>query len=66
MEEETFELDHDISTSDQTLFSYLHRLKVGKEPFFVSVATKEDKKEDFLEKFPDFLADLSNIIKELI
>ncbi len=66
MEEETFELDHDISTSEFTLFSYLHRLKIGKEPFFVSVATKEDKKEDFLEKFPDFLDDLSKILKELI
>jgi small GTP-binding protein len=66
MEEETFELDHDISTSDQTLFSYLHRLKVGEEPFFISVATKEDKKDNFLEKFPDLLEDLSKILKELI
>ncbi|MBY8983630.1 MAG: 50S ribosome-binding GTPase [Candidatus Lokiarchaeota archaeon] len=66
MEEETFELDHDISTSEHTLFSYLHRLKVGSEPFFVSVVTKEEKKEEFLEKFPDFLGVLSKILEEII
>ncbi|MHA2180003.1 MAG: ADP-ribosylation factor-like protein [Promethearchaeota archaeon] len=66
MEEETYEFDHDISSIEHTLFSYLHRLKVGKESFFVSVVTKEDQKENFLEKFPDFLGDLTDILKELI
>ncbi|MHA1932771.1 MAG: ADP-ribosylation factor-like protein [Promethearchaeota archaeon] len=66
MEEETYEFDHDISSIEHTLFSYLHRLKVGKEPFFVSVVTREDQKENFLEKFPDFLGDLTDILKELI
>ena len=66
MEEETYEFDHDISSIEHKLFSYLHRLKVGKEPFFVSVATKENQKEDFLEKFPDLLGELTKILKELI
>ncbi|GAH11730.1 unnamed protein product, partial [marine sediment metagenome] len=63
---ETYEFDHDISSIEHKLFSYLHRLKVGKEPFFVSVVTREDQKESFLEKFPDFLGDLTDILKELI
>ncbi|MHA2283511.1 MAG: ADP-ribosylation factor-like protein [Promethearchaeota archaeon] len=66
MEEETYEFDHDISSIEHPLFSYLHRLKVGKEPFFVSVVTKEDQKEDFLEKFPDFLGELTEVLEELI
>jgi small GTP-binding protein len=66
MEEETFELDHDISITDHNLFSYLHRLKVGEEPFFISVATRQNQKEEFLAKFPDFLDELSNILMELI
>jgi ADP-ribosylation factor protein 1 len=66
MEEETYEFDHDISSIEHKLFSYLHRLKVGKEPFFVSVAIKENQKEDFLEKFPDLLGELTKILKELI
>ncbi|MFX1455164.1 MAG: ADP-ribosylation factor-like protein [Promethearchaeota archaeon] len=66
MEEETFELDHDISITDHALFSYLHRLKVGEEPFFISVATRQNQKEEFLEKFPDFLDELSKILIELI
>jgi small GTP-binding protein len=66
MEEETYEFDHDISSIEHKLFSYLHRLKVGKEPFFVSVAIKENQKDDFLEKFPDLLGELTKILKELI
>jgi GTPase SAR1 family protein len=66
MEEESYEFDHDISSIEHKLFSYLHRLKVGKEPFFVSVVTKEDQKEEFFEKFPDFLSDLTKILEELI
>ena len=66
IEEETYEADHDISSLEHKLFSYLHRLKVGKEPFFVSVATKENQKEDFLEKFPDFLESLKKILEELM
>ncbi|MFW9894278.1 MAG: ADP-ribosylation factor-like protein [Candidatus Thorarchaeota archaeon] len=66
MEEETFELDHDISITDHALFSYLHRLKVGEEPFFISIATRQNQKEEFLEKFPDFLDQLSKILIELI
>jgi len=66
MEEETYEFDHDISSIGHTLFSYLHRLKVGEEPFFISVVTKEDQKEDFLGKFPDFLGELTKILNELV
>lgn len=66
MEEETYESDHDISSIEHKLFSYLHRLKVGSEFFFISVATKENQREEFLGKFPDFLGELSKILKELI
>ena len=66
MEEETYEADHDISIIEHKLFSYLHRLKIGQEPFFVSVATKDNQKEDFLEKFPDFLESLKKILEEMM
>jgi len=67
MEEEYIQdYDHDISSSDHTLFSYLHRMKLGSELFFVSVVTKESQKDDFLEEFPQFLDNLSVILKELI
>ena len=66
MEEESYEFDYDISTIEQKLFSYLHRMKVGTESFFISVVARAGQKESFLEKFPDFLDDLTKILKQLI
>ncbi|MFX1279969.1 MAG: ADP-ribosylation factor-like protein [Promethearchaeota archaeon] len=65
-EESTYEYDHDISSSDTALFSYLHRLQLGSEIFFISAVTKKDKKDKLLSGFPEFLEDLSKILKELI
>lgn len=65
-EESSYEYDHDISSSDHTLFSYLHRMKIGSELFFISVVTEETQKDEFLEDFPQFLDELSDILKELI
>jgi len=65
-EESTYEYDHDISSIEHTLFSYLHRLKLGSELFFISAVTKESRKDDLLINFPEFLEDLSQILKELI
>ncbi|MHA2008877.1 MAG: ADP-ribosylation factor-like protein [Promethearchaeota archaeon] len=64
-EESTYEYDHDISSSDHALFSYLHRMKLDSELFFVSVVTKETHKDEFLEGFPQFLDELSDVLKEL-
>ena len=65
-EEPSYEYDHDISTIKHRLFSYLHRLNLKSELFFVSAVTKEHQKEELLEKFPDFLDDLSKILSEMI
>lgn len=65
-EESTYEYDHDIAAIEHTLFSYLHRLKLGSELFFISAVTKESHKNDLLKYFPEFLEDLTQILKELI
>ncbi len=65
-EESTYEYDHDISSIEHKLFSYLHRLKLGSELFFISAVTKESHKNDLLTNFPEFLEDLTEILKELI
>ena len=64
MEEESYEYNHDISSTEEKLFSYLHKLQIKTESFFISVVTKN--KEDFLDKFPDFLEDLTKILDQLI
>lgn len=65
-EESTYEYDHDLDHIDHVLFSYLHRLNLGSELFFISAVTKKDKKDKLLTLFPEFLEDLSKILKELI
>ena len=65
-EESTYEYDHDISSVDQVLFSYLHRLQIGSELFFISAVTKKDQKDNLLAIFPEYLEDLTQILKELI
>ncbi|MFX1571133.1 MAG: ADP-ribosylation factor-like protein [Promethearchaeota archaeon] len=64
MEEESYEYDHNISSFEEKLFSYLHRKNIGTESFFISVVTKN--KEAFLDKFPDFIEDLTEILNQLI
>ena len=65
-EKDSYEYDHDISTIEHTLFSYLHKLKLGTETFFISVVSKRNQKDTFLENFPKFVEELSVILKQLI
>ncbi len=65
MEEEKYTSDYNFSTIEGTLLSYLHRLNLEKESFFVSVVIKEKLKDDFLLKFPELLEELSQILDQL-
>ena len=66
MQEESYEADSSFSVIGNELLSYLHKLKIGDQSFFASVIIKEDHKEEFLEKFSDFLVDVSKILELLI
>ena len=66
MQEESYDENHNFFTIEDKLLTYLHRLKIKSEIFFASVVIKENQKEDFLDKFPDFLEDLTKILNELI
>ena len=66
MQEESYDENHNFFTIEDKLLTYLHRLKIKSEIFFASVVIKENQKEDFLDKFPDFLEDLTKILNELV
>jgi len=66
MQEESYDENHNFFTIEDKLLTYLHRMKIKSEIFFASVVIKENQKEDFLDKFPDFLEDLTKILNELI
>ncbi len=66
MEEEKIEGNLDFSSAEGILFSYLLRKKIKNDTFFVSAVLKEQEKENFFKKFPDFLDDLTKILEQLI
>ena len=66
MEEEKYEGTFDFTSSEGQLFSYLLRTKIRNEMFFVSAVLKEQLKEKFFERFPEFLDDLTKILEQLI
>ena len=65
MDEEKYKSDYNFSTIEGKLLSYLHRLNLEKESFFISVVIKEKRKDDFLLKFPELLEELSQILDQL-
>ena len=66
MQEESIETDHDFSSIEDKLLSYLHRIKISDESFYVSVVIKKNKKDSLIDKFPEFLETLEEILKVLI
>ena len=66
MQEESYETDYALSSIGDELISYLHRIKLEGESLFVSVVIKEKRKETLLEKFSDFVSDLTKILKPLL
>ena len=66
MEEEKYEGNFDFTSTEGKLFSYLLKTKINNDIFFVSAVLREEQKLKFFEKFPNFLDDLTKIIKQLI
>jgi hypothetical protein len=66
MQEESYETNYALSSIGDELISYLHRIVLENESLFVSVVIKEKLKEQFLEKFTDFMSELIEILKPLL
>ncbi|MFW9969465.1 MAG: ADP-ribosylation factor-like protein [Candidatus Odinarchaeota archaeon] len=66
MDEEKIEGNFDFTSAEGILFSYLLRIKIKNDMFFISAVLRSEQKEKFFEKFPDFLDDLTKILEQLI
>jgi len=66
MEEEKYEGNYDFISTEGKMFSYLLKTKINNDIFFVSAVLREEQKLKFFERFPNFLDDLTKIIKQLI
>lgn len=66
MQEESYNENHNFFTIEDKLLTYLHRLRIKTELFFISVVIKEDQKDAFLGKFPEFLDYLTSILEQIV
>ncbi|MHA1661210.1 MAG: ADP-ribosylation factor-like protein [Promethearchaeota archaeon] len=66
IQEEDYKEDYNFTSMENNMLSYLHRLEFKKEIFFISVQIKEELKELLLERFSDFLVELTSIIESLL
>lgn len=66
MDEEKIEGNFDFTSTEGILFSYLLRIKVKTDMFFVSAVLRDEQKIIFFKKFPKFLDDLVKILEQLI
>ena len=65
MQEEDFKQDYNIFTIENKLLSYLHKITILQDAYYISVVIKEDLKENLLEKFHSFVEDVTNILESM-
>ena len=66
MQEEDFSLDHNFFDLENKLLSYLHKIKIRNESYYISVIIEEKFKEKLLEKFSDLVENISKILEAIL
>jgi small GTP-binding protein len=66
IQEESYEENSNFRLIGNELLSYLHKIEIYNYSFFISVILHENNKKDFLEKFSDFLVNVSTVLESLI
>ena len=66
MQEEKYQSDYNFTSIENSLLSYLHKIEIGGEPFYISVLVQETEKETLLQNFSDFVSDISKIMETLL
>lgn len=65
IQEENYKKIHDFSSIEDHILSYLHRIQLNGDDYFISILVDEKKKDHFMEKFSDFVMELTHIMEEL-
>lgn len=66
MQEEEYTIDYNIFDLENKLLSYLHKIKIQKETYFVSVVIEEQFKDNLLNRFPELVEDITNILESIL
>lgn len=65
MKEERYEAQYDFTSVEDSLLSYLHKVKINDEDYYVSVLIKEKDKEPLLNNFSDFIGEVEKIMNRM-
>ncbi|MBN1800911.1 MAG: hypothetical protein JW891_05350 [Candidatus Lokiarchaeota archaeon] len=66
MQEEKYDSDYNFTTIENNILSYLHKITVDKNNFYISVLIKEEYKETLLENFSDFIDEIEKVMNQLV
>jgi hypothetical protein len=66
MQEEDFSLDYNFFDLENKLVSYLHKITIRNDSYYVSVVIEENNKENLLDKFPDLVEDITKILESIL
>ena len=66
MQEEKYESNYNFTTIENNLLSYLHKIEIGGEPFYISVLVEESEKETVLQNFSDFVSEVRKIMETIL
>ena len=62
MQEEKYESQYDFTSVEDSLLSYLHKVKIKDDNYYISVLIKEKDKEPLLNNFSDFISEIEKIM----
>ncbi|MFX1277286.1 MAG: ADP-ribosylation factor-like protein [Promethearchaeota archaeon] len=65
MQEEKYESQYDFTSVEDSLLSYLHKITIKDENYYISVLVKEKDKDPLLNNFSDFLGEIEKIMNAM-
>ncbi len=66
MQEEDYNSDYNFFDLENKLLSYLHKIKIRNNPYYISIVLEEKFKEKLLDKFSDLVEDISKILDAIL
>jgi len=61
MQEEDFKLDYNFFTIESNILSYLHKININEEKYYISVVIDDSRRENLLGKFPGFVDEVKKM-----
>jgi small GTP-binding protein len=66
MQEEDYDSNYNFFDLENKLLSYLHKINIRNNPYYISIVLEEKYKEKLLDKFSDLMEDISKILEAIL